>query len=315
MIALCTESSHTRGMGHLFRAMVLAEGLRAAGHAVKFYVNDHPATAALLTQRGLPFEVVPLEDVEQNWEGKAIERDDIKVWVFDRHRTDQRSAHRIKAKDIPLVTFDDRGGGAALADLHIAAMPCEDGREFAGKRVLTGIRYLMLDPAIAAFRRQRSAVESMVVTLGGADTYGVTMKIMRLLSGRALRKTVILGPAFLHENELAPHWTSDFVIKRSVPSLIEEFARHDVAVTGGGMTPFEANAAGLPCVVVANEDFEIPVGRELAKLGGAVFAGHHSALDESLFALDLPVAEMSRAGMQAVPIDGTQRVVEAIVAL
>ena len=52
--------------------------------------------------------------------------------------------------------------------------------------------------------------------------------------------------------------------------MAEEMSRHDLAVTGGGMTPFEANAAGLPCIVVANETFEIQVktktSRPLGKL-------------------------------------------------
>jgi spore coat polysaccharide biosynthesis predicted glycosyltransferase SpsG len=315
MIALCVESSHSRGMGHFFRSCVLADAFAAAGHPFKFYVNDHFAAVEVLRRQGISFEVVPLDDSEQDWESAAIIRDGIDIWIYDRHRTDIRSATRIKSMGIPLATFDDRGSGAAAADLHIAALAFEPSEILAGKRIVRGLEYLILDPKILSYRRVRTSAEKLIVTLGGADTYGVTTKVMRLLSNAGRKATIIVGPAFAHEEDLARAATADFTIKRGVPSLMEEFARHDVAVTGGGMTPFEANASGLPCIVIANEDFEIPVGRELEKLGGAVFAGHHSKLDESLFELNLPVEIMSTAALKGIPIDGTRRVVEAVLSI
>ena len=93
--------------------------------------------------------------------------------------------------------------------------------------------------------------------------------------------------------------------------MIEEFHRHDLAITGGGITPFEANASGLPCVVIANELHEIPTGLALQKLGGSVFAGHHGALQTPLFAPDLPLEQMSRDGMCA-DQNGTSRVITAL---
>lgn len=302
-------------MGHFFRSCVLADALVAAGQTVKFYVSDHPPTAALLRQRGIPFDIVPLDDVRQDWERAAIARDGIGIWIYDRHRTDIRSAMRIKSTGISLATFDDRGSGAGVADLHIAALAFDPDEKLAGSRVMRGVEYLMLDPAIPAFRRQRTAAEKLIVTLGGADTHGVTPKVMRLLSNAGRKATIVVGPAFMHGDDLNRQATADFTIKRGVPSLIEEFAKHDFAVTGGGMTPFEANASGLPCLVIANEDFEIPVGRELEKLGGALFAGHHSNLDESLFAIDFPVEAMSRAALRHIPIDGARRVVEAVLSI
>jgi spore coat polysaccharide biosynthesis predicted glycosyltransferase SpsG len=315
MIAFCVESSHKRGMGHLFRSCILARAFAEAGHSFKFYVGDHLAGIELLKRRGIPFEVVPLEDYEQDWERAAILKDGIDSWIFDRHRTDIRSTSRIKAMGIPLTTLDDRGSGAAAADLHFAALTFEADERLEGKRILGGLEYLIIDPEIRAYRRLRTSAEKLVVTLGGADTYGATAKVMNLLSNAGRRATVIVGPAFAHEQELARESTPNFTIKRNVPSLLQEFARHDVAITGGGMTPFEANASGLPCIVVANEDFEIPIGRALEKLGGALFAGHHSKLDRSLFSRDLPVPSMSKAALERIPIDGAARIVEIVLSI
>ena len=315
MLAFCVESSHARGMGHLFRSCVLARAFLEESRAIKFYVNDHPPAIEVLRQRGFSFEIVPLSAPSLDWETETVERDGITLWINDRHQTDRQSTGRVKAKGVGLVTLDDRGSGAADADLHVAALALDPQEMLGGRKVLRGLDYLLLDPAIARHRRSRHSAGRTIVTLGGADTYGVTPRLVRLLTRLGRPATVVVGPSFQHERELAAAATPGFEIKRNVPSLIEELSRHDVAVTGGGMTPFEANASGLPCIVVANEDFEVPVGRALAKLGGAVFAGHHSDLDKSVFARDLPVEVMSKAALGGITLDGARRVVEAVLAL
>jgi spore coat polysaccharide biosynthesis predicted glycosyltransferase SpsG len=213
------------------------------------------------------------------------------------------------------VTFDDRGDGARDADLHIAALAFDPNETLAGHKILRGIDYLLLNPEIASHRRVRTSAGKYIVTLGGADTYGVTPKVVRLLARLGRPATVVVGPAFAHDAELAAAAAPGFDIVRNVPSLIEELARHDVAVTAGGITPLEANASGLPCIIVANEDFEVATGRALEEMGGAIFAGHHRALDETAFTRTLDVETMSRAALDHITLDGTRRVVEAVLSL
>lgn len=315
MFALCVESSHARGMGHFYRALNLADGLAKAGLAYTFYLNDHPPSRQLLVERGMPHRVVDLQDFTGDWEAALIRQDGITLWVNDRLDTDIRHAEKIKAAGIPLVTFDDRGTGAALADLHIAALAFDEQEQLAGARLLRGADYLILNPQISDYTRLRKQLSSILVTMGGSDTYGVTVKVVRLLKEMGLTATVVVGPAFMHMAMLDEVLTEEFTLKRGVPSMIEEFFRHDLAITGGGITPFEANASGLPCVVIANELFEIPVGKELQRLGGSVFAGHHESLSLPLFGADLPLEQMSRAGMRNIGLQGTQRVIGALLGL
>jgi spore coat polysaccharide biosynthesis predicted glycosyltransferase SpsG len=140
----------------------------------------------------------------------------------------------------------------------------------------------------------------------------VTVKVVRILKEMGRAATVVVGPAFMHMETLEETLTNGFTLKRGVPSMIEEFYHHDLAITGGGITPFEANASGLPAVIIANELFEIPVANALQKLGGSVFAGHHGALAVPLFDAGLPLERMSKAGMDNVGLQGTQRVIAAL---
>lgn len=315
MLAICVESSHARGMGHLFRSCALGQALTEAGSDVRFYVNDHAPAHAVLQSRGFPFDVVPLCDPSQDWETTAIARHGIRVWIYDKHRTDRRSTKRVAAQRIPIVIFDDGGDGAVDADLHIAALAYDPDKELAGRKILRGFDYLVLNPEIASYRRVRTSADSYIVTLGGADTHGVTPKVVRLLARLGRPATVVLGPTFAHDDELAAVSSAGFAIKRNVPSLVKELAQHDVAITGGGITPLEANALGLPCIVVANEDFEVSTGRALESIGTAIFAGHHRTVDETAFTRPLAIEAMSRAALDHISLDGTRRVVEAILSV
>lgn len=311
VLAICIESSHTRGLGHLFRALNLAEALGQRGHAVRFIMNGDEVSAGILKARGHRPLTVDLADTTSGWEVPLAAEHHFSMWINDRLDTAHAHAELVKAAGLPFVTFDDRGGGAALADLHVAALAF-DGVPLGGKKLLKGVDYLILNPEIASYQRERHGLGSLLVTLGGSDTHGATVKVVAALAKMGLGATVVVGPGFRHRQALDAVLTDAFTVLISVPSLVEEMSRHDLAITGGGITPFEANAAGLPCMVVANEDFEVPVGMALARLGGAVFAGHHSAIDLSALDGMLPIERMSQAGMRHVRLGGVAKVVAAM---
>ena len=313
MLALCLEASHARGMGHLFRMLALAQALESQGAKTRFYLNAFAPAEALLRDRGQVFTTVALED--SGWAAAIIQDDGIKTWINDRLDTGAAHADSVRQARARLVTFDDRGQGAAFADLNIVAFPASDAEKLEGRRVLSGPSALVLDPAIAALRRPRTALNSLVVSMGGSDTYGVTVDVARALKQRGLGATVILGPGFAHNDALAAVKHGGLVVKRNVPSLAEEFSRHDLAVTAGGVTPCEANAAGLPCVVIATESWEARVGKVLEQLGGSRIAGSRDAIDFSFLDQPLPIAAMSQAAMRGVPCDGAAAIAREILAL
>lgn len=313
MLALCVEASHARGMGHLFRALALAQGLTDQGGKVHFYLNDFAPAQDLLRARGHAFSTVTLDDGD--WAAAIIRQDGITVWINDRLDTAAAHAQSVRQAGARLVSFDDRGAGANLADLNIVAFPACDDEMLPGRRVLTGAQALVLDPFIAGLRRPRERLDSLVVSMGGSDTYGVTVEVAQALKRRDRDATAILGPGFAHDQELAAVGHGGLIIKRNVRSLAEEFSRHDLAITAGGLTPCEANAAGLPCIVIATETWEARVGQVLEQLGGSLFAGSREAIDFSFLDRPLDIAAMSAAAMRGVPHDGAQTVAREILAL
>jgi spore coat polysaccharide biosynthesis predicted glycosyltransferase SpsG len=310
MFILCVKSSHAMGMGHLFRMINLYGVLRQSGaEVVVVLLGEHPPSSEWLGRKGISFEVVTDHLAgTPGWETSLVLRHKTKVWVNDRLETDANHAARIKELGLLLVTFDDLGSGAAHADLHVAALAGVRGESPHGVKVLMGLDYLILAPEIVQYRRHRSSCSSMVVNFGGSDTHGMTVKVARWLSVRQQAATLILGPGFIHEAELAEIDLNKLIVKRSVPSLAAEFSQHDVAITGGGITAFEAAAAGLPSVTVANESFEVGHCRHLHALGCSVFAGPHDKVDWSLMETSLNISAMSQAALDAVNAEGAKRV-------
>ncbi|WP_064710833.1 PseG/SpsG family protein [Rhizobium bangladeshense] len=312
MFVFCIESSHARGMGHLFRSLTLAAELRTRGHSVRFLANDHPNSLRIIRERGFDVALYDLAAVT-GWEEGVVNPAGLSpIWINDRLNTRRSHSETLKRLGAKLVTFDDRGDGAELADVNICALLFEQTGDLRGKDVRLGVEYMILNPEIAAYRRVRQGLASVLVTLGGADTYGVTVRVAKWLSSKPFPVTIVTGPSFQHMAELQEVVSAAvpdrFKLLNQVPSLAAEMYGHDLAITGGGLTPFEACAAGLPCVVIANEPFEIPVGRALEQLGAAFFAGHHSAFDLGVLETAIPIRSMSETAMTKVDLSGVGRV-------
>ena len=67
MFAICIESSHKRGLGHLFRSLILANHLRSKGYDVKFVLNNNQFSCNKISYEGFDFEAREIHD-ENNWE-------------------------------------------------------------------------------------------------------------------------------------------------------------------------------------------------------------------------------------------------------
>jgi spore coat polysaccharide biosynthesis predicted glycosyltransferase SpsG len=186
-----------------------------------------------------------------------------------------------------------------------------------GARLLTKWRYLIIDPQLVRYRHRRSNMDNLLVTLGGSDTHGVVVSVVRMLKQMGMRATIHTGPGFKHGEALRHMVDNRFDCISAIPSMGVLYGTHDLAITGGGITPFEAAATGLPCVVIANEDFEIPTCQSLEAEGVACFAGHHNDLTREKMNVAVSTAcehlpEMSALCLATMPAGGAENVYEAI---
>jgi|GEM_PF-632626 len=356
MIGICIEASHQRGMGHLFRAINLITYLREQGEDYILFCNDDTSAKKVLDENGVTYETVDLSDTDSNWEKDRIRKHGITIWLNDRLDTGFETAQHVVDAGIPLFTIDDMGEGASLADGNFASLVFEDVAKIPGKHVFAGPGYLILNQEIAQYKRERTGIRKILVTLGGSDTYGVTLQVVRSLkrilpaclrteesqtagnrnakreNDRLIDVSVLLGPgAVIYEKVREELKLSDIESKEEenasltdtgvrfelvvgVPSLMAYFADFDLAITGGGVTPMEAAASGLPTVVIANERHEIAIGRFLEAKGCSAFAGYYKELNEDVIRdlLKHPerIKEMSIQGTRSVTLEGCAHVYE-----
>lgn len=318
MFGICIESSHKKGMGHFFRMLNFIECLDENKEKFIILINEDKISDEILKEKGLPFRFVDLNDDVTNWETDMIKEFKIDVWLNDRLETKAAHAKNVRSNNICLVTIDDLGVGAELSNLHFAAMPCIFNNAPKGEKVYAGIEYIILNKEIDQYRRVRGKNDKqgkqgkLLVTLGGSDTYGATIKVVKILKNLSKPADVIIGPSFKHRKELLDIAGDQFSIKCYAPSLIEEFSNYDIAITGGGITPFEANASGLPCIVIANEPHEMENAMFLEQLGSSVFAGSHDNIDEFLFSTKLDVRKMSEIGLSSINTSAAEKIYSAI---
>lgn len=315
MFLFCIEASHKMGMGHLFRALNLYMALQNKDYkSIVVLLGSDSASQKWLASASVPFTTVEVTE-NSNWELRLIAKYRPKVWVNDRLKTDIKHAERIKKAGLKLVTFDDYGSGASLADLHVAALSGIWGQLPAGKKVLTGPEYLAMPLEINKLRRLASVGSRWVVTLGGSDTHGVTISVVRWLNARSKPATILLGPAFAHEKALSLLDTSALTVKRRVPSLLKELASHDLAITGGGLTAFEAAAIGVPTAVIANEPWEVAHAKYLQGIGCSVFVGTHNQINLSFLDNEMDLMSMSSAALRAFPAEGCDKLSVSLIEL
>jgi spore coat polysaccharide biosynthesis predicted glycosyltransferase SpsG len=317
MIIICIESSHSRGMGHLYRMCYLAAEMRRNSRDFLFVLNQDTPSLELLKKYDYPYRVVDLET--ENWQAEVLRSEKIDLWIDDRLATSVQHSAILRNQKIPIVTFDNSGAGAELADISIYGMAQERNASQRGARIFVGLEWNLIDPQIYRYRRARSEIHSLVITFGGTDTFGMTPQICRAVRDIYPQITVVTGPGFKHDGELRisleERPLANLIWKKNVPSLAEEFSLHDLAITAGGVTPFEANAAGLPCIIVATELHEIDNARLLSSFGGSIYAGFRDEFDVDLVREMPNVAQMSQRAMASIPIGTAARVAREIEAL
>ncbi len=313
MFGICIEASHNKGMGHLFRMLNFAEYLRTKNEDFIFLINDNEKTKNILQDMNVDFEIVNLEDYDTNWESELIEKYNINYWINDRLETDINHSQNILKNSCKLITFDDLGSGAKLSNINVCGLFFNQ-KNIEANRVLKGIEYLILNNEINIFKRERKNIKKILVTLGGSDTYGVTIKVLKLLKKYNIEASIHIGPSFEHMDELKQELTKGFELISFIPSLIEEFAKYDLAITGGGVTPFEANASGLPCLIIANELFEVSNGEFLDSNYSSKFLGYYESINEDVFKniFELDVNEMSKQGLLSLNTKAIEKIYKEI---
>ncbi len=293
------------GTGHVMRMIALAQAWREDGGEALFLCAEiTPTLEQRMRDEGLHLEKLAVEPGSPDdlvATSAAVSRhvaDGRLVAVaVDGYQFDADFQLGLRQTGCRLLVVDDYGHcdhyhADWVLNQNISA--CEElySNRAIGTRLLLGPRFALLRREFMAKRSAAHVVpdkaHKLLVTLGGADAYNVTKKVIDALAGTGLEVRVAVGGSNPHLSSLreAAQQVSrgdtkvDLVVNSSdMPQLM---AWADMAVAAGGSTSWELAYFGLPAVFIILASNQEQIARELERRGFGICLGDHSKLDLQL---------------------------------
>ena len=256
------------GYGHLVRATVLADAL-----GVQARISIRGPSAAASVARRLGGAVI----TGTAQEALARERPDVLVLDDCARRGTtswRRAARRI---GLPVVSVHDAGIGRGPADLFVDGSIVAGGPPRGAGAALCGPRYAVIRKPRRRTRRpgrHDSGGPVVLIALGGGPRFALAVRLARALLAAVPGVRVRVAGGF----GAVPMTRVDRVtFVRTASGLGAELARADAALVAGGVTLYEACAAGTPVVAAAVVPAQRPAIEALARLGAVIDGGGGSA--------------------------------------
>jgi spore coat polysaccharide biosynthesis predicted glycosyltransferase SpsG/CMP-N-acetylneuraminic acid synthetase len=314
------------GMGHVYRSLAIADALRASSRAEIAFLMSADHTEGLLTvsRHGYPVRVVAGRGHEAGLEhirdfAPAILINDLPTL----ERAYLTALSHIGATTVNLVdTLADVESTEHLAQVIVSAMnqDRETPEGFYG-----GPSYAILREQFQGRRKEvRDRPQMVLLTFGGSDPQGLTLKAARALQGlpAGVKLLAVAGPAFSCRRDFE---ALEPTLSRRVP-LINEAAiadlmlEADVVVGSGGMSVYEIAALGTPGIVLGQNLREDQRMRQFARHGTIDYLGLGPDVAEETIAVAVQALlqdtdrrrEMSRKGQALVDGLGASRAAEVI---
>jgi UDP-2,4-diacetamido-2,4,6-trideoxy-beta-L-altropyranose hydrolase len=327
------DASHEIGFGHVARICALIEEVSAAGgEPIALFGGDHEAVTAWTRDRKIEAQVGDWTPY-QVWQ--AVEEAHAHAVVIDGPYLVETLAPKLIERRVRTVVIDDNGGcalGVAAVVNHNFHAPSLSSTYLARQRLL-GRRYMMLRKGIRRYTRgscRPMSAERMrvIVTFGGSDPVGATVRtLLTLPSDRLLELVVIAGPGFRGDEALrdaaavaveAGH-TVD--VRRSPADPGELFVSADAAITSAGGTLGELAYLGCPALAYAIVPDQVAPARQQLQEGMIAGGREWCELDDDTLRAELTAfladdrgrAEQRQRALSTADSDGARRVVEQAV--
>lgn len=280
------DAGRDHGLGHVMRCLSLAESLRAEGGPVAHFLMHAPddimqrvCSAGFLvsptssiagTAGGDCYQI--LEWCNQN--GGTVEA---KPWVVVDGKYADPPALLPVAEEARLICYDDAPYRDFTAAVIVNSQPWtseEDYPDRIGRRILAGSLYNAIHPDYFAAAEKRDR-QSVLITMGGEDpsndTAWIACTMADLLEGYPV--LVVVGPAHPDRTGVVStirQYLPKAEIIYAPPSLIPAAESSFLAISAGGTSCCELQAAGVAVAAIAVEEHQISFVEEIEKLGGVV---------------------------------------------
>lgn len=296
-ILIRCDGSARVGFGHLLRCRTLAQELRDLGCQVVFAVREGEAAIDRLRKEEYP--VVAANSAHpfdyQDWLTQAVETIQADALIFDARDCPPAQALRhIKDGGTLVAAIDHPDPSKLLADITfhppVPQLTKPKNKAFEGQAyvgwdwVILGGNFEMPRPC------PRQGPLRVLVTMGGSDDAGLTLRAIRALEqlNHEFTATVVLGLGFsrLGElNSLLAKARRTYELLHDIDNMVVVMAGTDLAVASFGVTAYELAAMGVPAIhMCLSPDHEQSASAFVAA-GMAGCVGHHGQVSETELAI------------------------------
>lgn len=292
------------GTGHIIRDIAIADFFVTKNICKQSEVSfisksDGPFCIGsdLVKESGYTLETIDDKCLDWNTpeEARVLIELDPNLLVIDRLSTESKWMAELKSRIKYVVSMDDVGKGAYLADAVINAilhdMPIGESRYI-------GYDYLFLkDPNTSTKKEVPEKVNRIVASFGGYDSRNL-MKffldnlfnhdaliennvLVELLVGSESRKKIDSWKD--QAKRVSIKYDCNINLEVRPANFLERLANADLAILSGGLTIFDAVSLGVPSIALPQYDHQLKTIENLTKKMVVKSGSHGINLDEIYF--------------------------------
>lgn len=247
----------------------------------------------------------------------------------DSGSTSQEEVETI-TKIVPsIIHFDDFGEGGELADLVIQTLYTESSEKPPAHYLIGADSFIADDQMISykhsgLLKKDAQPLPHLVISFGDDDPGNLTYRSLRhmLQLQIPLKVTVLLGKNYAHDKtelRMMALGRRNTFIKEQPENIPEFLSTADIVLCAAGYMPYEIAVIGIPCIILAQNDFESSLDFPKEKHGFVHLGPGRKVKQSSLLnaimepLLHEPLRKKAIARQVALNLgSGTEKVCEAI---
>ncbi len=303
------DGSPEIGLGHIVRCLALADELHDVHNCrITFAIRKGMLRIAKVGKK--KYSVIISRETEKNfdyesWLNECVRKVDAQAIVFDvRDGLTRSVVKELRDKGILIVTIDDPEEKRLEADLAfyppVPQVKLMDWTGFTGE-LYVGWEWVILRKEFSndlhvrksdpSFRIQNSKFK-ILVTMGGSDPQGMTLKAVKALEllDEDFDVVVIVGAGFQHKkqlNDLLSGCKHHFDVRKNVQNMAELMAQSDLAVASFGVTAYELAAMGVPAIYLCLTEDHAESASVFVDAGMAISLGTFTHVNTEMIATQI----------------------------
>lgn len=317
------------GYGHVKRCLGLARALTERHEkSVTFLVRGSGDALELVAQAGFASRSIRETDEEADL-AAAIGSEKPSALILDcRESVSRRALERLRSGIQVVATIDDASERRLVADVaYYPPVPQAKALDWRGSRcdVRVGWEWALIgiSPLADVDRRTGDTQPTLLVTMGGSDPLGLTLRCARAIamSPSAARARFVIGPGMRDGERVAREIRAlhpQFATVERPSDLSAEYARADMALTAYGVSALELAAFGVPSLYIALNDNDAVSASAFEEAGMGLCLGTASRIDDRAIATAIetllangPMRQaMHSAALGTIKIDAASRIAD-----